>query len=68
MFLVLGSKMKHKKAIENRTAEYFCLHHQFSKFLGIFAALGLVSNMFTMFSGIQKYALKDVIHTVILAI
>ena len=32
MFSVLGSRMKHKKVIENQTAVYFCLHHESYKF------------------------------------
>ena len=37
-------------------------------FLAFLLLCGLVSNIFTMFSVIQKYAWKDVIHTVILVI
>ena len=43
IFLCLGPKWNTKKAIENKTPEYFCLHHVFKKksypFWGIFAAL-----------------------------
>ena len=55
MFSVIGSKIKHKKAIRNQTAVYFCLHHDFFfyKFLSIFVVFlllwGLVSNIFKMF-------------------
>ena len=31
MFSVLSFRMEHKKSIENRTAVYFCLHHEFYK-------------------------------------
>ena len=61
-------RMEHKKPIENRTPVYFCLHHEFYTFLSIFrhfccfAAQFLL--FFTMFSGVQKYVWKDVIHTV----
>ena len=33
---VLGSRIEHKKFLENRTAVYFSLHHEFYKFLSIF--------------------------------
>ena len=33
---VLSFGMEHKKGIENRTAVYFCLHHEFDKMLFIF--------------------------------
>ena len=72
MFSVLGSRMEHKKAIENRTAVYFCLHHEFYKFLSIFGHFWCFAVQFPIFlqsfSGIQKYAWKDGIYTVILAI
>ena len=70
MFSVLGSRMEHKKAVENQTAVYFCLYHEFYNFFlntfwAFFLLCGQVSNIFTMFLGIQKYAWKAVIHTVI---
>ena len=72
MFSVLGSRMQQKKDIENRTAVYFCLNHEFYKFLLIFGHFYCFVVYFLIFlqcfSGIQKYAKKDVIHTVILAI
>ena len=72
MFSVLGSSMEHKKGIENRTAVYFCLHHEFYKMLSIFGHFCCFAVWFLIFllcfSGIQKYAWKDVLHTVILAI
>ena len=53
MFSVLGSKMEHKKSIENRTAVYFCLHHEFYQIcIHCWAYLllcGLVTNISTMF-------------------
>ena len=72
MFSVLGSRMEHKKAIENQTAVYFCLYHEFNHFLSVFGHFCCFGVLFLIFlqcfSGIQKQAWKDVIHTVILAI
>ena len=50
IFYVLSFRMQHKKAIENRTTVYFCLHHELKKnvvHFGSFLLLcSLVSNLF----------------------
>ena len=52
MLSMLSSRMKHKKAIENRTLVYFCLQHEFKKKMHFGAYLllcGIVSRIFTIF-------------------
>ena len=72
MFSMLSSMMEHKKAIEKRTPVYFCQHHEFYKFLSILGHFCCFAAYFLLFfkkiSWVQKYAWKDVIHTVILAL
>ena len=56
MFSVLSFRMEHKKAIENWTSVYFCLHREFYTkkkclFWGILLLCSLVSNTFFFFRG-----------------
>ena len=53
--------MEHKKSIENWTAVYFCLHHEYKKNTNLWAFLllcGLVSNIFTMFFRYSELCLE----------
>ena len=72
MFSMLSSRIEHKKAIENGTPMYFCLHHEFVKKLLIFGHFCCFAAQFLIFlqifSGVQKYVWQDVIHMLILAI
>ena len=69
MFSVLTFRMEHKKAIENRTTVYFCLHYELLKNLSILGHFCCFRDKFLIclqyFPGVQ-YVQKDVIHTVIL--
>ena len=62
MFSVLSFRMEHKKAIENLTPVYFCLHHEFYIFFVHFWAFlrlcDLVSNIFTFFQGFRSMSWK----------
>jgi hypothetical protein len=62
LFSVLSSRMEPKKAIENRTAVYFCLHQEYYHLLSIFweflLLCSLVSNIFTMFFSDSEVCLE----------
>ena len=70
MFSVLSFRIEHKKLlkIKHQCTFVYIMNLQFFVHFGFFLLLcGLVSDIFTIFSGVQKYVSKDVIHTVILA-